>query len=203
MVSEVASIENVKNRVIKLSDSGTKPIDIVDAMGRGLDSVGEKYERGEYFLSDLIMAGILATEITNLLESRLGKSAKKPLGKVVIGTVKGDLHDIGKNIVTSMLSSAGFEMVDLGIDIPAEKFVDAVKEENPKIVALSCLLTVAMDEMKRVLDKLKEAGLREDVKVIIGGRPITQDFANDIGADAYGRNAVEATKIAKALIERK
>jgi corrinoid protein of di/trimethylamine methyltransferase len=202
VISELAGVENVENIVIKALDSGVNPVDVMDAMSRGLEDVGEKYDRGEYFLSELIMAGIMANGIINILKPHLEKSAEKPAGKVVIGTVKGDLHDIGKNIVIAMLSSAGFRMVDLGIDVPSEKFVDAVKREKPDIVAMSCLLTIAMDEMRTVIDKLKEANLREDVKVMVGGRPITPQFAEEIGADAYGSNAVEAVKIAKALILR-
>jgi len=202
MVSELAGVESIRNIVVKALSSGVNPIDVVDAMSRGLEDVGERYERGEYFLSELIMAGIIASEITNILKPHLEKSAEKPAGKVVIGTVKGDLHDIGKNIVIAMLSSAGFRIVDLGIDVPSEKFVDAVKREKPDIVAMSCLLTIAMDEMKTLIDKLKEASLRGGVKVMVGGRPITPQFAEEIGADAYGSNAVEAVKIAKTLISR-
>lgn len=201
-ISEVTGIECVRDLVNKALGSGIEPMDVVDAMNKGLQYVGEKYEGGEYFLSELIMAGIMATEITGLLKPHLAKSTEKPIGKVVIGTARGDLHNIGKNIVIAMLSSAGFLVVDLGIDVPAERFVDAVKREEPDILGMSCLLTIAMDEMKKVIDKLKEAGLREKVKVMIGGRPISQDFANQIGADGYGSNAVEAAKIAKALISR-
>jgi 5-methyltetrahydrofolate--homocysteine methyltransferase len=198
-ISEITSVENAKNLVIKALESGADPVDVVDSMGKGLEVVGEKYEKGEYFLSELIMAGILASEITNTLRPYLAKTAKH-FGKVVIGTVKGDLHDVGKNIVIAMLSSAGFEVIDLGIDVSPEKFVDAVKNEKPDILAMSCLLTIAMDEMQVVVEKLKEAGLRGNVKIIVGGRPITEEFAKKIGADAYGGNAVEAVKIAKALL---
>jgi len=200
MISELAGVETIKNNVIKALSSGANPIDVVDVMSKGLEDVGGKYERGEYFLSELIMAGIVASEITSILKPHLEKSAKKPAGKVVIGTVKGDLHDIGKNIVIAMLSSAGFRIIDLGIDVPSEKFVDAVKREKPDILGMSCLLTIAMNEMKTVIDKLKEVNLRGDVKVMVGGRPITPQFSEEIGADAYGSNAVEAVKIAKMLM---
>lgn len=202
MASGLVGIENVKNIVIEALNSGINPVDVVEVMSKGLEDVGEKYEKGEYFLSELIMAGIMASEITKILKPHLEKSAEKLTGKVVIGTVRGDLHDIGKNIVIAMLSSAGFKVVDLGIDVPFEKFVSAVVREKPDILGMSCLLTIAMDEMKMVIDKLKEAGLRASVKVMVGGRPITQNFANEIGADAYGSNAVEAVKIAKALAGR-
>jgi len=202
MVSELAGVDDIKNVVVKALSSGVNPIDMVDAMSKGLEEVGERYEKGEYFLSELIMAGILASEIANILKPHLEKSAEKPAGKVVIGTVKGDLHDIGKNIVIAMLSSAGFRIVDLGIDVPPENFVDAVKREKPDILGMSCLLTIAMNEMRTVIDKLKEVNLRGGIKVMVGGRPITPQFAEEIGADAYGSNAAEAVKIAKALIRR-
>jgi len=200
-VSELVGVENIKSIVIKALSLGVNPVDVVDAVSKGLEEVGEKYEKGEYFLSELIMAGIMAGEITNTLKPHLEKLAEKPVGKVVIGTVKGDLHDIGKNIVIAMLSSAGFTIVDLGIDVPSEKFVEAVKEEKPDIVAMSCLLTIAIDEMRMVVNKLNEVSLRKTVKIMVGGRPITPEFAKEIGADAYGRDAVEAVKIAKALIK--
>lgn len=202
LISKVAGVESVKDIVIKALDSAVNPVDIMDAMSKGLEDVGEKYERGEYFLSELIMAGIMASEITNILRPHLEKSAEKPFGKVVIGTVKGDLHDIGKNIVIALLSSAGLKVVDLGIDVPSENFVDAVRREKPDIVAMSCLLTVAIDEMKRVVERLTETNLRGKLKVVVGGRPITSEFAREIGADAYGSDAIEAVRIVKALIKR-
>lgn len=192
--------EMLKNIVIKALDSGVDPVDIVKAMSKGLEVVGEKYESGEYFLSELIMAGILASEITNVLKPHLRRSTQKPLGKVVIGTVRGDVHDIGKNIVIAMLSSVGFTIIDLGIDVPCEKFVETVKKERPKILAMSCLLTVGMDEMGRVIEELSKVGLRENLKVMVGGRPISSQFAELIGADAYGSNAIEAVKIAGAIV---
>lgn len=201
-VSEISSVEEVKTLVVKALDSRVDPVDIVEAMNRGLVEVGEKYEAGNFFLSELIMAGIIATEITGVLKPYLEKSTEKTLGKVVIGTVRGDLHDIGKNIVISMLSSAGFKTVDLGIDVPVEKFMETIKREKPDILAMSCLLTSAMEEVKHVIEEVDKAGLREDVKILIGGRPITPEFAEEVGADSSSRNAVEAVKIAKALVGR-
>lgn len=200
LISELTGVENVRNVVIKALDSGVKPADIVNAMSEGLGVVGDRYEKGEYFLSELIMAGIIAVEVTNLLKPRLERLTDKPFGKVVIGTVKGDLHDIGKNIVIAMLSSRGFNVIDLGIDVPSEKFVEAVKKEKPHILAMTCLLTAAMDEMRKVIEELGKFGLRENLKVMVGGRPLSSQFAESIGADAYGSNAVEAVKIAKALV---
>jgi methylmalonyl-CoA mutase cobalamin-binding domain/chain len=144
------------------------------------------------------MAGVMATEITNILRPHLGRSTEKPVGKVVIGTVRGDLHDIGKNIVIALLSSAGFSVVDLGVDVSCEKFMEAIEKERPDILAMSCLLTVGMDEMKKVIEELRRVGLRGNVKVMVGGRPITSQFAEEIGADAYGSNAIEAVRMAKS-----
>jgi len=202
LISELTGVENVRNVVIKALDSGVKPGDIVNAMSEGLEVVGDRYEKGEYFLSELIMAGIIASEVTNLLKPHLERLTDKPVGKIVIGTVKGDLHDIGKNIVIAMLSSRGFNVIDLGIDVPSEKFVEAVKKEKPHILAMTCLLTAAMDEMRKVIEELGKFGLRENLKIMVGGRPLSPQFAESIGADAYGGNAVEAVKIAKALVGR-
>jgi 5-methyltetrahydrofolate--homocysteine methyltransferase len=202
MLSKVAGVESAKDLVITALDSGVNPLDIVDALNKGLAEVGGKYESGEYFLSELIMAGTMASEIIDILRPHLEKSAERSLGKVVIGTVKGDLHDIGKNIVIGLLSSAGFTVVDLGIDVPSEMFVDAVKREKPDVVAMSCLLTTAMDEMKKVVERLEQTSQRGDFKVVVGGRPITSEFAREIRADAYGSDAIEAVRIVKALIKR-
>ena len=199
-VSEISGVDTVKALVAKALDSGVDPVDIIEAMNRGLVEVGEKYETGSFFLSELIMAGILATEITGMLKPYLEKTSEKTLGKVVIGTVRGDLHDIGKNIVISMLSSAGFKTIDLGIDVPVERFIEAIRREEPDILAMSCLLTSAMEEVKKVIEEVKKAGLRGKVKILIGGRPVTSEFAEEVGADSSSRNAVEAVKIAKALV---
>lgn len=201
--SEPRDVEGAKKSVLTALNLGADAAEIVAAMRRGLDEVGERYERGEYFLSELIMAGIIATEIANILKPHLETSAKIHAGKVVIGTVKGDLHDIGKNIVVAMLSSMGFATIDLGIDVSAESFLEAAKLEKPDIVAMSCLLTVALDEMRRTIEKLDEAGLRRKLKVIVGGRPVSPEFAKEIGADAYGRDAIEAVRIAKDLVEER
>ena len=131
------------------------------------------------------------------------KGGGKKLGTIVIGTVKGDLHDIGKTIVATMLSAAGFEVIDLGVDVPPEKFVEAVKKYNADIVAMSALLTTTMIEMENVIKELEKAGLRDRVKVIVGGAPITEEFARKIGADAYGKDAVEAVKKCKELLNIK
>ncbi|NHV06650.1 MAG: cobalamin-binding protein [Thaumarchaeota archaeon] len=189
---------------LKALESGVKPQEIISkSIAEGMDIVGKKFEASEYFLSELIVAGEIGKEITKILEPHLKGTEVKKLGKVVIGTVRGDLHDIGKNIVAIMLEAAGFEVVDLGADVPPEKFVEAVKKENPDIVAMSALLTVTMVEMKNVIEALKEAGLRSKVKVIVGGAPVTEEFAKSIGADGYGADAVQGVRICKAWMEEK
>lgn len=200
-ISDLADVEVVKSTVMRALKSGAKPMDVVNAMSSGLETVGSKYERGEYFLSELIMAGILSAEISKILKPYLESSMTEPFGKVVLATVKGDVHDIGKNIVGMMLSSAGFEVLDLGVDVPSEKIVETVREEKPDIVAMSCLLTIAMDEMKNVIDTMGRAGLRDKVRVLVGGRPVTREIAEEIGADAYASNAIEAISTAKSLIK--
>lgn len=201
LFSDLADIDVVKKAVLNALNSGASPLDVIDAMSSGLEIVGSRYERGEYFLSELIMAGVISSEVSSLLKPHLEGSAVKPIAKVVIGTIKGDLHDIGKNIVAMMLSSAGFEVVDLGVDVPSERFIESIRKEKPDIVGMSCLLTIAIDEMKNAVKEIEEAGLREKVKVLVGGRPLTMEIAKEIGADAYASNASEAVRVAKSLIQ--
>lgn len=200
LISGIGDVEEVKRKVDEVLDSGVNPLDVVNALSEALEEVGRKYENREYFLSDLIMAGVLATEVTKTLEPYLVKTERKSLGKVVVGTVKGDIHDIGKNIVIMMLYANGFEVLDLGVDVPAEKFAEVVKKENPQVLGLSALLTSTIHEMRNVIETLKKKGVRDRVKVIVGGRPVTRGFAEEIGADGYGRDAVEAVKEVKRLL---
>jgi len=174
---------------------------IIDAMAKGMETVGQKYENSEYFLAELIMAGETMKEGMRLLEPYLDCCKVETIGKVVIGTVRGDLHDIGKNVVVMLLSAAGFDVTDLGVDVQPEKFVEAVKKSNPDIVGMSALLTVTMTEMENVIKALKEAKLRDKLKIIIGGAPITQEYAEKIGADAAARHAVEGVAICKLWIK--
>jgi len=160
--------------------------------------------RERYFLAELVVAGDLFMEIMDdllmpVISERRGEVKK--LGTVVLGTVRGDLHEIDKNIVVTILRAAGFEVIDLGVDVPSEKFIEAVKKYNADILGMSALLTTTMMEMEVVIKELEKASLRDKVKVIIGGMPITEDFARRIGADAYGRDAVEAVDICKKLVK--
>ena len=195
-IVECDELEKIKLLVRKALDAGVKPLDIVDVMREALDKVGELYSKGEYFLMELTIAGNAASEIVKMLEPELKRSNVPVKGKVVIGTVFGDLHYIGKDIVIAMLKSQGFDVIDLGVDVPATKFVETVKKEKPDILAMSGLLTIVKDEMRKVIEKLKEEGLRETVKVMIGGRAVSEEYAKEIGADAFGESAVDAVKLA-------
>jgi len=199
---DVSGLDQIRRYTEMALDEKIQPSEIIASMRKGLSAAGAKYEQGEYFLSELVMSGIMAQELSVMLKPYLRRDESQSLAKIVIGTVKGDLHDIGKNLVSTMLSSAGFEVQDLGVDVPPEKFVEIVKKEKPRVVAMSCLLTVAMDAMKNVMNRLTESGFRSRVKVLVGGRPITSDFAEQIGADGYGADAIEAASVAKGLLTR-
>jgi len=167
---------------------------VVEGMAKGMEIVGQKYEDGEYFLAELIMAGETMKEGMAVLEPYLKAGDIEAAGKVVIGTVRGDLHDIGKNVVVTLLKAANFDIIDLGVDVSAEQFVQAVREHNPDIVAMSALLTTTMIEMEKIVKELEKAGLRDKVKIIIGGAPITSEYAEKIGADAAAKDAVEGVR---------
>jgi 5-methyltetrahydrofolate--homocysteine methyltransferase len=198
--AEVVGTDEAEKRAEAALKNSASPTEIIQSLRQGLDIVGRKYEAQEYFLSELIMAGVVAEKVIALLRPHFATSRTETLGRVVIGTAKGDIHDIGKKLVSTMLISAGFDMIDIGVDIPAEDFLEATRKNDPKIVALSCLLTSAMDEMRRVVETIHEAGLRGSVRVLVGGRPVSKQFADEIGADGYGANAVEAMKAAKDLL---
>ena len=188
-------IEGIKKACKEALNAGISAYEvIIEGMTKGMEIVGQKYEDDEYFLAELIMAGETMKEGMKILEPHLKAGEIKTSGKVVIGTIQGDLHDIGKNIVVTLLRAANFDVVDLGVDVSAERFVEAVKNEKPNIVAMSALLTTTMIEMENVVKALKEAGLRDKGKIIIGGAPITPEYARKIGADAaFHPSAFEAT----------
>jgi 5-methyltetrahydrofolate--homocysteine methyltransferase len=196
-------IDGVKRATREALDAGVTPYEaIMEGMAKGMEVVGQKYEAGEYFLAELIMAGETMKEGLSVLEPYMKTGDMKHIGKVVIGTVEGDLHDIGKNVVITLLTASGFEVIDLGVDVPAEKFVEAVKQYKPDIVAMSALLTTTMVNMAKVIKALEQAGLRDKVKIIVGGAPLTEEYARQIGADAYGRDAVEGVNICKKWVSR-
>jgi corrinoid protein of di/trimethylamine methyltransferase len=165
-----------------------------------MNEVGRRFEAEEYFVPELLLSARAMKSAMELIRPLLAARGAQPVGRVVIGTVKGDLHDIGKNLVASMLGGGGFEVIDLGADVPPEKFVEAVQERNAQIVALSALLTVTMPAMKTTIEALKAAGLRDRVKVMVGGAPVTHKYAEEIGADGYGENASVAVQLARRLI---
>jgi len=166
----------------------------------GMDIIGEKMESGEMFIPEVLMAGQAMAQSVELLKPLLADESGSSAGKIIIGTVKGDLHDIGKNLVVMMLESAGFEVIDLGVDVEPEIFIEAIKKNNPDILGLSALLTTTMPWMKKSVEIVVESGLRDNLKILVGGAPVNQEFADEIGADAYAADAGAAGKIAKRLL---
>ncbi|MDH5482358.1 MAG: corrinoid protein [Candidatus Bathyarchaeota archaeon] len=192
--------------VRKLIDQGQNPTDVVNAITEALKEIGKKFENGEIFLVHLVVAGDAARRATvEILEPLIKKTKEKreSLGKVVIGTVAGDIHDIGKNIVAMMLFTAGFEVIDIGKDVSAEDFVNKTNESNADIVALSALLTTTLPAQRDVIEALRKAGIRDKVKVLVGGAPVTAKWAAEAGADGYGEDAIEAVRVAKRILNIK
>ncbi len=176
------------------------PMDLIQKyMIPAMDEVGKRFECEDYFVPELLLSARAMKAALEPLRPLLAAAGAQPVGRVVIGTVKGDLHDIGKNLVASMLEGGGFEVTDLGTDVSAEKFIDAIQNKNANIVCLSALLTVTMPSMRIIIDAIKAAGVREKVKIMVGGAPVTEQFAREIGADAFGENAGTAVQIARKL----
>jgi len=176
------------------------PLQLISGtMVPAMDEVGKRYEEEEYFVPELLLSARAMKGSLQLLRPLLVERGAKPTGTVAIGTVKGDLHDIGKNLVASLLEGGGFEVIDLGADVPPEKFIEAIREKGAQIVCLSALLTVTMPSMKTTIEALKQAGVREHVKVLVGGAPVTQQYADDIGADGYGESAGNAVAMARRM----
>jgi 5-methyltetrahydrofolate--homocysteine methyltransferase len=181
----------------QLLDAGVSPLQVLDACRQAMDEIGKRFEAGDCFIPELILAGEMLTQISGVIKPRLAETANaQKLGKVVIGTVEGDIHDIAKDIVAFMLDINGFEVTDLGVDVPPAKFVETVQQTGAKIVALSGFLTLAYDPMKATVEALKTAGLN-DVKVMIGGGQIDEQIRQYAGADAYGKDAMAAVTLAK------
>ena len=177
---------------------GIDPLKLVnDCMIPAMDEVGRRFECSEYFVPELLISARAMKAALELIRPLLTARGDKPVGRVAIGTVKGDLHDIGKNLVASLLEGGGFEVIDLGVNVSPERFIATVKEKNANIIAMSALLTTTMPAMKTTIEALKQAGIRDQVKVLIGGAPITQKYAEEIGADGYSENAVGAVALAK------
>jgi trimethylamine corrinoid protein len=181
--------------------AGDDPLGILNDARRAVEIVGKRFSDCEYFIPDLVYSGEILKSITEIVKPKITKAAEaKRLGKVVVGTVAGDIHDIGKDIVVFMLDVNGYEVTDLGIDVPAQKFVDKIKETGSTVVAMSGFLTLAFQSMKDTVEAIKKAGLREKVKIMIGGGQIDDQVKSFAGADAYGKDAMEAVKLAKGWI---
>jgi corrinoid protein of di/trimethylamine methyltransferase len=182
--------------------AGAEPQEVVDrAMIPAMDEVGRRFENCEYFVPELLISARAMKAALGLLRPVLASQGSKPVGRLAIGTVRGDLHDIGKSLVSAMLEGGGFEVVDLGVDVPAERFVEAVTTRGVTIVALSALLTTTMPAMKAVVEGLTRAGVRDKVKVMVGGAPVTQHYAAEVGADGYAPTAAGAVTLARKLLQ--
>ena len=195
-------LDTLVNAVKKSLGKGLSAVDVINALTVVLREVGDKFQAGDLFLAELVaIAENVKTAISEVLEPELKKigGERKSLGKVVIGTVHGDIHDIGKNIVASMLFAAGFEVYDLGKDVPVEEFIRKTREVNADIIAMSALLSTTLPIQREVIEELGREGLRDKVKVMVGGAPVTKEWAEEIGADGYGEDAIEAVKVAKTL----
>jgi len=196
------NIDGIQEMVKKAHEDGMEARTILlEALVPGIQEVGRLFEAGEYFLPEMMISAEAMKRGVSELEPYLAKTDIKSNGKVIIATVKGDVHDIGKNLVALMIQSAGFELEDMGVDVSTEKIVEAVKTSNPDVLALSALLTTTMLEIPVVIEALKSAGLRDKVKVMVGGAPISEQFAEQSGADGYAPDAMLAAKKAQALIE--
>ena len=197
-LDESAVIEMVKNKV----ENNEDPLKILDEVKEAMKQIGEKFQNKEYFLPDLILSGEILRQILEILEPKLKEvqASEKKKGKVLLGTVAGDIHDIGKDVVKFMLDAHGFEVLDLGVDVPANQFVEKVKEFKPQILALSGFLTLSFDSMKETIEKLKDAGLRESLKIMIGGGTVDDSIVEYVDADAYGESAVDAVNLANKWV---
>ena len=184
----------------KALDEGVQPLDLISqAISPAMAEVGKLFEEGEYFVPELLMAARATKEIFQILRPLLAQTGSKPIAHVVLGTVQGDLHDIGKNLVAAMLEGGGFEVTDLGVDVPPEDFVAAVKKKPAQIVGLSALLTTTMPAMKTTIEAFRAAGIREQIKIMVGGAPVTKIYAESIGADGYSESAAAAVNLARRL----
>ena len=202
-----AVISGDRDKAVQLAmeavNTGINPEEIITkGLQLGMMTVGEKFSSGEYFLPDMLMAARAMKSALEVLQPLLAKSSLPTLGRVVIGTVQGDMHDIGKNVVATFLGGSGFEVYDLGLNVSARQFVDAVREKKADILGLSALLTTTMPTMGQTIKDLEKAGLRSRVKVIVGGAPVTAEFARFIGADAHARDGGEAIPVCKKLVQR-
>jgi len=196
--------KNVKELIEKALEEGVGAKDILhEGLMAGMDIIAVKFKNNEVYVPEVLLAARAMNAGTTMLKEHLADGEAKPLGKAVLGTVKGDMHDIGKNLVRMMFEGKGIEVVDIGIDVPTEKFIETCKTEKPDIVAMSALLTTTMSEMKNVIGALEEAGVRKDVVIMVGGAPVTDSFCKSIGADIYAPDAASAAEAAKQVMLEK
>lgn len=194
-------VEEARKSAEEALEMGIPPLEaITEGMAKGLQKVGELFEKKEYFLADMIMAAEAFKEGMDVLTPHIKKEGSRK-GAIIMGTVKDDVHDLGKNVVSTLLASEGYDVYDLGIDVPAEEFVKKAKEVDADVVGLSALLTTTMERIPEIIEVFKKEGLRERVRIIIGGRPITPEFAEEVDADAYCEDAIKALEIVRELLE--
>lgn len=191
------------NEALKSNISATK---VISFMSTAMQEIGQLYESGDYFIAELLEASSIFKEAMSILKPKLQEEAAKyrqPVkAKVVIGTVKGDIHDIGKSLVATMLEASGYEVLDLGVDVPAEKFIEACTTYKPDVIAMSALLTTTANYMRTVIEELVKCGLRQSVKIVVGGAAVSKAFAKEIGADGWAPNAIEAVKLINELLRK-
>lgn len=188
--------DEIKSRVLACLDEGISPLEIIESgISKGLELVGEQFEAGTYFLADLVMAGEVVKEAMPILEEKLDAASAGHKGKIILATVEGDIHEIGKNIVGMLLNVNGYEVIDLGVDVSAEKIISVVKETGARLVGLSALLSTMVGGIKEVVDSVIEAGLKDQVKIVIGGACTSERLREEMGADGYGETAVQAVRI--------
>jgi len=202
LVSKIADLKEdevlriVRDRLV----AGDNPLSILDDVGRATEIIGKRYADGEYFISELVYSGEILKGITDLVRPRISKAEVRSLGKVIIGTVEGDIHNIGKDIVAMMLGASGFEVFDLGVDVPTGKFVEKIRETGAPIVGLSGLLTTSFESMKQTIEAIKDAGLRDKVKIMIGGGLVNEDIRKYTSADGYGKDVMTAVSVAREWV---
>jgi len=194
----VEEVERLTREALKAGKTAKEILD--EGLVRGMDYVGIQFKKGDLFIPEVLLSARVMQASLSILKPEFAEGRVKMRGKVMLGTVKGDLHDIGKNLVVMMLEGAGFEVYDLGIDVAPEAFVEAVKEKKPDIVGMSALLTTTMGMMQNTISGLVEAGVREEVKIMVGGAPVTEEFAQQIGADGYGNDAMAAVDLAREFV---
>jgi len=195
------NVEKVQEGIKEALENEVPPEKILnEALINAMEEIGAKFKKNEVYVPEVLIAARAMKGGMELLKPHLVSAGIEAAGRIVIGTVEGDLHDIGKNLVSMMFEGAGFDVIDIGIDVPSEDFVKAVKEHKPDILGMSALLTTTMPQMKEVIDAIEEEGIRDDISIMIGGAPVSEDFAEEIGADAFGADAATAAEIGKEIV---